>query len=348
MAARVYLHIGLPKTGTTYLQQVLWTHRDRLREDGLLLPGTGHREHLWAALDAQGRGNLARRHRKAPGAWKRLSKELGGWSGSGLISHEFFCGARVRDITRIVEDLAPAEVHVVVTARHALDMLTAGWQEYVKNGGSAPADAVGQRRRGGSEFSWRTWDLGGVLRRWSKVVPPERVHVLTLPRPGEPPEQHWRNFAATVGITADLPLPQRAANQSLGVVQVELLRRLNSSLVERFSSPLDRGEWIRGRVAERWLAQQEREPFTLAPELVEECRRRARRAVRLLRNGGFDLVGDLDALVVPARLPAVRTTDDVTEDELMSAAGRLVADIMSELRDGARAADHHLLDQPRS
>ena len=24
MAARVFLHIGLPKTGTTYLQSVLW------------------------------------------------------------------------------------------------------------------------------------------------------------------------------------------------------------------------------------------------------------------------------------------------------------------------------------
>ena len=52
---RVLLHIGLPKTGTTYLQQVVWGNRDRLASDGILLPGFGHREHLWAALDLQER-----------------------------------------------------------------------------------------------------------------------------------------------------------------------------------------------------------------------------------------------------------------------------------------------------
>ena len=45
------LHIGLPKTGTTYLQQVVWGNRDRLESDGVFVPGFGHREHLWAALD---------------------------------------------------------------------------------------------------------------------------------------------------------------------------------------------------------------------------------------------------------------------------------------------------------
>ena len=32
---RVLLHIGLPKTGTTYLQQVVWGNRDRLQADGV-------------------------------------------------------------------------------------------------------------------------------------------------------------------------------------------------------------------------------------------------------------------------------------------------------------------------
>lgn len=35
----IYLHIGAPKTGTTYLQNVLWRNRERLRTDGLLYPG---------------------------------------------------------------------------------------------------------------------------------------------------------------------------------------------------------------------------------------------------------------------------------------------------------------------
>ena len=37
--------------------------------DGVHLPGFGHREHLWAALDLQERPRLARRHKDAPGSW---------------------------------------------------------------------------------------------------------------------------------------------------------------------------------------------------------------------------------------------------------------------------------------
>ena len=75
MASQVFLHIGLPKTGTTYLQSVLWGSQGRRSpRDGFLLPGRGHREHLWAALELQERPNLAQRHPKAPGTLARLVK----------------------------------------------------------------------------------------------------------------------------------------------------------------------------------------------------------------------------------------------------------------------------------
>ena len=49
MARRVILHVGLPKTGTTYLQSIAWANKDVLREQGVLLPGFGPRQHLWAS-----------------------------------------------------------------------------------------------------------------------------------------------------------------------------------------------------------------------------------------------------------------------------------------------------------
>ena len=42
---RVYLHIGAPKTGTTYLQEVLFTNRARLAEHGVLYPGESRTAH---------------------------------------------------------------------------------------------------------------------------------------------------------------------------------------------------------------------------------------------------------------------------------------------------------------
>lgn len=332
MADRVFLHIGLPKTGTTYLQGVLWDNRDLLRGDGVFLPGDGHREHLWAALDAQGRKNLRRRGPQAPGAWGRLREELVSTPGTGLVTHEFFCGASRQQAERVVADLAPAEVHVVVTARHAAGMLAAGWQEMVKNGGTEGLDEIPQKKGPGSEFSWRTWDLHGVLKRWGQVVPPDRVHVIPMPRKGEPADRHWRNFAGVVGLTAEYPLPDRAANQSLGVVQVELLRRVNQHLAA-FRNPTDRGRWIRGYLAENHLAGQPGEPFGLDEDLVADCRRRSERAVRLIRQRGFHVVGDAEALLVPGELPAQRAVSSVTEAELIDAAGDLVAVMLADVRE---------------
>ena len=96
MASQVFLHIGLPKTGTTYLQSVLWGSKDALAKDGYLLPGAGHREHLWAALELQGRP-LEQRHPAAPGALGRLVKEVNRHRGPAILTH--------------VRDVRPAPPH---------------------------------------------------------------------------------------------------------------------------------------------------------------------------------------------------------------------------------------------
>ncbi len=335
MADRVFLHIGLPKTGTTYLQQVMWENRARLLQDGVLLPGRERREHLWAALDIQGRKNLARRHPKAPGSWRRLQRELNAASGTGLVSHEFMCGATRRQAAETVAGLGEAEVHLVVTARSALGMLGAGWQEMVKNGsvrtlGEIPPETPKAGR--GSEFSWRTWDLHGVLKRWGSCVPADRVHVLPMPGRDQPADQHWRNFASVLGLSPDgYVLPDRAANQSLGVVQIELLRRINAQL-EGITAPVDRGRWIRGYLAESRLATQAGEPFGPGPDAVADCRERSRRAVELIGSAGYHVVGDVTALLVPDELPALQAPAGVSDAQLVDAASRLVADMLHDVR----------------
>ncbi len=50
MTQRVYLHVGAPKSGTTYLQQTLRTNRDRLEAAGVLVAGESHVELVHAAM----------------------------------------------------------------------------------------------------------------------------------------------------------------------------------------------------------------------------------------------------------------------------------------------------------
>jgi len=39
VAERVFLHVGAPKSGTTFLQTVMWENREGLAERGVLIPG---------------------------------------------------------------------------------------------------------------------------------------------------------------------------------------------------------------------------------------------------------------------------------------------------------------------
>lgn len=334
MSRRVFWHIGLPKTGTTYLQGILWDNQEALRASGLLLPGIGHREHLWAALEVQER-DMTRRAPKAAGAWERVVAEIEAYDGDVLLTHEFFCGATREQAERAIARLAPAEIHVIVTARHTAAMFTAGWQERVKNGGVADLHALAASG-GDAEFGWRTWDLGDVLERWTSGLPADHVHVLPMPGRDEPADRHWQNFREVLGLPDVYPAPPTPANSSLGVVQVELLRRMNHYLLDALPHAVDRGVWIRGYLAEEKLAAQESERFALPDDLLAECRARAERAVALVRERGFHVMGDPTSLLVPAHLPASRQIESVTESEMLEAAGQVIAAVMEDHRKQAR------------
>jgi hypothetical protein len=329
---RVLLHVGLPKTGTTYLQQVLWGNRDRLRADGVLLPGFGHREHLWAALDLQERPRLAKRHRDAPGAWRRLVEQAAAHPGDVLLTHEFLCGASAEQASRAIADFPDAEVHLVVTARDAASVVAAGWQESVKNGSTVDLDAVmAGKPAGGPEFSMRTWDLAGVLERWTPDLPSERVHVLVMPGPGEPRDLHWRHFAEVLGIDPDAyDAPADAVNPALGIVQIETLRLVNKHLPPY--SAQERGVWIRGYLAEDLLARQPRERGGLPARHRERFAELDRAATSLITERGFHVLGDLSALGADQRAASGREPDTVTAEELLESASRLVADIVADVR----------------
>ena len=330
---RVFLHIGLPKTGTTYLQQVVWTNRDKLRADGLFLPGFGHREHLWAALDLQERPRLERRHKKAPGAWQRLVAEALGQPADALLTHEFLCGASAEQAARAVADFADAEVHLVVTARDAASVISAGWQESVKNGSTVDLDSVMDgKAAGGPEFSMRTWDLAGVLERWTPHVPAERVHVLMMPGRGAPRDLHWRHFAETLGVDPDAyDVPDEAVNAALGIVQIETLRLVNRHLPPY--SAHDRGVWIRGYLAEDLLARQPRERGGLPEKYAARFAALDRTAAALIADRGFHVLGDLSVLAgdTPATAEG-REPQSVSPEEILESASRLVADIVADVR----------------
>ena len=145
MTARVFLHVGLPKTGTTYLQDCLWGNKQELAERGVLLPGRHRRRHLLASLDLRDDPKLARRAGDVEAPWQDLVDEASDWDGDVVISHEFFASAAPEHVQRAVDSFPDAEFHVIVTARAMVGLGVSRWQEWVKNGGQLGIDSYPPR-----------------------------------------------------------------------------------------------------------------------------------------------------------------------------------------------------------
>src|SRR5690606_12272816 len=103
------------------------------------------------------------------------------------------------------------------------------WREYA----DALADP-GARAKAPARGFWLRQDVPAILDVWTRVVPSERVHVVTVPPRGAEPGELLRRFASVVGFDpAALTEPDAWDNVSVGVTGTEVLRRMNQRLHRR-------------------------------------------------------------------------------------------------------------------
>ena len=301
MTNRIFLHVGSPKTGTTFLQQVLWSQRELAKEQGLLLPLQSFNDHYLATLDVRELTDRPEIPRRAKGIWARFVEESLAWDGDVLISHELFAPTKTARATAAVEAFGPdAEVHIVLTARDLVRQIPAEWQEHVKHRSTASyADFVSElREENRSTWFWQVQDFAKVLKRWSAAVPPERVHVVTVPPAGAGPEVLWGRFATLLGLDpAPFDLGGSRANTSLGYEQAELLRRVNVELGDRLPLPGPYPVDVKDLFAQTVLVRQPGSKIVLPGDDVEFAVGRSRRIAKRIGAMGVDVIGDLEELV---------------------------------------------------
>src|SRR5690348_5956503 len=88
-ARRVVLHVGLPKTGTTYLQALLSQHRDVLRDAGVLYPFVRPQAMFLGAVEVRGsRDKFGLAEEEVAGTWAALCQRARSFDGVSVISHE--------------------------------------------------------------------------------------------------------------------------------------------------------------------------------------------------------------------------------------------------------------------
>jgi hypothetical protein len=335
VARRVILHVGTHKTGTTYLQSLMWNNRDVLRRQGVLFSASQWNDHRHASREVRESLVLHPRGDRVPTAWNRLLRDIRAFDGTAVISHENFGPATAEQAQSALAALAPAEIDIVVTARSVVWTFPSLWQENVKfHSAGALADFAPEVDDNPLNFwGWRDLDTADVLARWGSTLPPERVHVITVPSAGAPRSLLWERFASVLGVDphscdASVTTP----NDSLGVVEVELLRKVNTYLGRKYANPVVAGRWLRTYLAAEVLAPRRGDRPGPDPEQEAFLRKKAVEIVGAIREAGYDVIGDVDDLLPPDGPIEWRHPDDVTAAELADAGAATIARVLDDLR----------------
>ena len=357
---RIFVHVGAPKTGTSFVQDILFTQQEALREHGILYPADRHDAHFLAALDLMDLpwGGL---EREATGRWDQLAAQVRAWPGTAIISHEILGTASRVQVKRALDSLGHGdpgvEVHVVMSARDLARQIPAEWQENVKHRRTVRYGKFLKRlqdpRRASrvAQWFWGVQEVPDVLARWAGSIPPERVHVVTVPPPGAPPLLLWQRFAGLFGIDADRFGPTNRANASLGVPESAMVRRLNKRLNDVLPNHHYRS-LVREFLVHQNLSGRNASPRLALPPAVHSWATDLNRAwVEELSRRGYDVVGDLEELVPGEPRPYV-DPDACDEQQVAEAALDALAlmtreaarlrDVEAELRAGLEDRDRQL------
>ncbi len=225
------LHIGPHKTATTALQAALWFARDDLLLQGVRHAGRS-RNPSTAVRAVTRRGSGYSDRPPAIRHWHALVREIRGSREPRLVvSSEFLATASPDVIRRIVDELDPRRVQIVVTVRPLARIIPSFWQQDVQGGSVESLDAwiqsllTGRKARPDAGFWWlQRHDR--LIERWVEAVGPERVTAVVVDD-----RDHGfvlRAFEGLLGVRDDTLRPVHdLANRSLTADEAEAIRAFN-------------------------------------------------------------------------------------------------------------------------
>jgi hypothetical protein len=341
-ARQAFLHVGAPKTGSTFLQALLWANHGVLATQSVHMLGENQGQHYRAGHDLRGIPfDPADPGVDWTGAWDRMAERAqASEHDKVVISDEHLAALSPKQVDRAVTSLNPREVHVVYCTRDLPGLMPSEWQEFVKHGATATYDdwaeaVLSSAEEGPGRWFWKVHDVRSVVARWATAVAPDRIHVITMPPSSAPRTEIWRRLASVLGCDPDMveDVP-RTANPSLGTAATEVLRRVNDSLPEEFP------RWHRTGIVRDVLANDVLNPIgppgrpRLRRDLADQVLDRAQVTRQILPTLGCHVVGNLSDLDPDRdRLDGEGAPSDDVVAELSVAALAGLVEAMARLKD---------------
>lgn len=340
MAERAFVHIGTPKSGTTYLQTRLWANRAQLRSNGTLLPGRKLFDHNRASIEVRSSSHLDTE--SAP-VWQRFLHRAATYSGDLLLTNEWYVLATPEQRRAMISSLGSERTHVIVTARNLVRLVPAAWQETLKLGtGRDLRQFVAALDGDGGRWTWQALDPAAIVEAWGEHVPRSQIHIVTVPGDGADPGQLWERFAAAAGFEPTGLDPTGAKpNESLGVEVARWLQdagpAMRTSVDAAYNPWTDTYRWIRRYLSHRILVPLGGDAIGVEPALVDALNERAEHSVARLQASGCHVHGDLADLRNGTNKRGSRLPSDVGPDELHRVGINVAAALLRDVRTRTRA-----------
>jgi hypothetical protein len=299
----VLVHIGPHKTGTTALQAALFVAREAMAGQGVHHAG-GSRNPARAAQAVTGRSSAFGSTTPSMRHWTSLAADVRRARGRRVVlSSEFLAHADPEAVRRVVDDLGPDRVHIVVTLRPLAKIIPSMWQQNVKAGRTSSLESWLRRlfpEPGGptSDAFWTLHRHDRLLARWAAVAGLDRVTALVLDEGDR--GSVLRAFEQLLGLAdGTLPAVPGLANRSLTADEAEALRAFNLAYRQAGHDKELYARAIRFGAAQHLCRLEPPEgtsPIGLPAWSLDPVGREARAIADGIRATGVRVIGDPESL----------------------------------------------------
>jgi hypothetical protein len=299
------VHIGPHKTGTSGVQAALDLGRRDLERQGVHYASFG-RHSMLAVLAALGLPSPWARDRRPPARWRwelllrnvRMSK-----AERVILSSEFFSDATPASAARLVQELDPERVQILVTLRPIAKIIPSQWQQWVQNLVTTALDEwvddlLAHAHDDQPNLFWRRHRHDQLIQRWADVVGPERVTAVVVDD-----RDHGMVLRVVERLTGlepgTLAVPDDLTNRSLTLPEIEVIRAFNIAFkAQNLPRPLYSRVMRFGAASLLELGEPagDEPRIELSEASIEPIEALAREIVDGIRSTGVRVVGDLDAL----------------------------------------------------
>jgi len=338
----IHLHVGLFKTGTTFLQNTFRANQERLLTHGFDVPdGRDGVRQTFAVSDLQGRRRQGVRDGRIAGQWEALVGQIDASQASDvLISVERLSLFSLRQARRAVASFPDHDVRVVVTARDLARAAVSSWYEDVKNDHTVAwpdfVAAIRDPERAAvkpARAFWMAQDLARVLATWEAATSVEQVTLVTVPPAGSDAGSLRDRFCEAVRCDpALLADPPPWNNEMIEVPGIEVVRRLNERMAGRLNQ-LQYDRWVKRGLVHRLAKASSGGRLSMSGDDLTWAQEHAEQTIGVVGERGYRVLGDLDDLR-PRLVPGARQPDEFTEAEVLDAALEALAAVTEEAAEG--------------